>query len=590
MFCQHRNWQIDIDYDHKVDCNITVESGDGESREDKDEDIEAGKHCSWTNSKKNTGTKDSTNCLKVNNPKEKHGFFACVDTLKSQHIYPFKYSDQAEYFIIAYAAENAVKDRRQDSHIRIHEGESINLMCNFNIQSNLSNQPYVVYWIRASSESSNVTCVYSYEYSNHEPFFDFHCPIGKDFLTRVSNTTSDNPLGDHRFHNLTISNGSHSDSGHYVCALNVIKGKKGFWAVIANITVTVDRQGPSDPNATDGERTTSRITPNTKVTIDKTEQPNQNAIQPPGANLTPLYVVLAIVIIIVFAITIYIRKKGNTAKVVKEKRQDSHIRIHEGESINLMCNFNIQSNLSNQPYVVYWITASSESSNVTCVYSYEYSNHGPFFDFHCPIGKDFLTRISNTTSDNPLGDHRFHNLTISNGSHSDSGHYVCALNVIKGKKGFWAVIANITVTVDRQGASGPRAIQPPGANLTPLYVVLAIVIIIVFAITIYIRKKGNTAKGSPYSVSGRELEPYSVVQLAAPPADSVERDQSELSAEPYSIVMQNSLYEASGPSQGDKDSSKPRTEHLAGNMKQPEGAVDTGAHVYEVIKDTNSTC
>ncbi|KAI1889633.1 hypothetical protein AGOR_G00164960 [Albula goreensis] len=275
-----------------------------------------------------------------------------------------------------------------------------------------------------------------------------------------------------------------------------------------------------------------------------------------------------------------------------------------------MCNFSIQSDLSNQPYFVYWIRTSSESSNVTCVYSYDYSNHGPLYDFHCPIGKDLLTRISNTTSKNPLEVQRFHNLSISNGSHSDSGHYMCAFNVIKGKKGFWAVIANITVTVDRQGPSGPRAIQPPGVNLTPLYVVLAIMIIIVLAITIYIRKKGNIAKESkfvreqrhqigeesvdtdcsPYSVSGRELEPYSVVQLAAPPADSVERDQSELSAEPYSIVMQNSLYEASGPSQGDKDNSKPRTEHLAGNMKQPEGTVDTGAHVYEAIKHTNSTC
>ncbi|KAG9352182.1 hypothetical protein JZ751_020595 [Albula glossodonta] len=259
-------------------------------------------------------------------------------------------------------------------------------------------------------------------------------------------------------------------------------------------------------------------------------------------------------------------------------RQDSTIKIHEGESITLMCSFNITKNFYNKPYVVYWMKTSSKSSEVTCVYSYSYSdNKMSHYNYHCPSSKSLLNRVSNNTLDKPNENIHSHNLIINKSTHLDSGQYACALNVIKGNRGNWAVLNNITMSVDKKEPSDP------GTTRKTTFVMAA-------NPTQTVDQPLSEPHGSPYLVSGRELEPYSVVQLAAPPADSVERDQSELSAEPYSIVMQNSLYEASGPSQGDKDSSKPRTEHLAGNMKQPEGAVDTGAHVYEVIKDTNSTC
>ncbi|KAJ8391589.1 hypothetical protein AAFF_G00087300 [Aldrovandia affinis] len=294
-----------------------------------------------------------------------------------------------------------------------------------------------------------------------------------------------------------------------------------------------------------------------------------------------------------------------TPEVVTTLAENRELKIYEGQPIILTCSFNFSEDFNYKPYVLYWMKTSGESS--TCVHSYELDSYGFYYDTHCSFANGHLSRVSTITSGNPNSNPHLHNLTINTSTQLDSGQYVCALNVIKGSKRYWVVITNITVTVDKTDWKG----TPLSKNLIFLYVLLLVILLAigVFAIAFYMKKKNITAKGSrfvrkqrhqsgeetadpdcsPYAVSGRELEPYSVVQLSASPADRAEGGQAKVSAEPYSVVRLNSQYEASPPSpREDQDGSRPGTGRDAG--KRSEESMDMGANVYETINDTNSAC
>ncbi|KAG7468030.1 hypothetical protein MATL_G00138410 [Megalops atlanticus] len=248
--------------------------------------------------------------------------------------------------------------------------------------------------------------------------------------------------------------------------------------------------------------------------------------------------------------------------------------------------------------------------------------YGVYYDHHCHFEVDYLARVTNTTLPCPGSNPHVHDLTIKKSKISDSGQYICALNVIKNTKGYWGVITNITVTVknkvtpvtpDKNERSTPAQSSNDTMKYTPLYVVGALLIITVLVIAIYMMTKSIISKESkcvrvkrnrsgedtndpdcsPYAVAGREAELYSVVQLSAlarDPADSAQRaeGQNVPSAEVYSIVRLNSTYEASPP-QKDTDGSSPRAEHVVREGKQPEGTADTGRNVYETVKDDTDT-
>ncbi|KAJ8391590.1 hypothetical protein AAFF_G00087310, partial [Aldrovandia affinis] len=267
MFCQHKTWQIDTDYDNNVDCVVTINSQDSSSniREDKPrcknvkKDLKVEEDCIRAVGNQDIGTQRSK-CFKVKNLKRNHGVFACVQT-QLKNIYPFKSSDQNDYFILAFATPEVVTTLAENRELKIPEGQPIILTCSFNFSEDFNEKPYVLYWMKTSGESS--TCVHSYEADSYGAHYDTHCSFAKGHLSRVSNITSVNPNSNPHLHNLTINNSTQLDSGQYVCALNVFKGSEGYWVVITNITVTVDKKEPLDRTTTMTDFT---------VTVDKKEQ------------------------------------------------------------------------------------------------------------------------------------------------------------------------------------------------------------------------------------------------------------------------------------------------------------------------------
>lgn len=128
-------------------------------------------------------------------------------------------------------------------------GESVNLTCNFTVAQNYSNFPFSVYWIKTISGNSS-TCLYSYYFDSNVQLYDHHCLIDEALLKRRSNTSSET-LTKPTFYNLKISNATYSDSGQYVCALQVLKNRKGHWKVITNVTVTVNGEFNNHTNRND---------------------------------------------------------------------------------------------------------------------------------------------------------------------------------------------------------------------------------------------------------------------------------------------------------------------------------------------------
>ncbi|XP_048088159.1 uncharacterized protein LOC125286891 isoform X2 [Alosa alosa] len=224
LSCGTCQWEADVDSDNRVDCTLSKNYSNRPE-------------CP-------AGTPDLCNEIKRNTSRMcdisvKRGFFACVNDFKSDScfIYPFKPSaHHMESYIVAQEEPEMVSEPVMESSVNVSAGGSVNLTCIFTTKGNYSNQPFVVYWIKTGAESS--TCVYSFHFdSDYKAGFDGHCSIDKDLLLRRSNTSKPS-LTDTNTHNLMISSAAHSDSGQYVCALQVNKNQQ-HWRVITNTTVTV---------------------------------------------------------------------------------------------------------------------------------------------------------------------------------------------------------------------------------------------------------------------------------------------------------------------------------------------------------------
>ncbi|XP_062381236.1 uncharacterized protein LOC134069300 [Sardina pilchardus] len=226
LSCGTCQWEADVDSDNRVDCNVSKTGINSKKSE-----CPAGTLTPCSEMKRSS----SRMCgLYV-----KRGFFVCT-TVKSDScfIHPFKPSaHHVESFIVAQEEPDMVSDPVVESSVHVSAGGSINLTCIFTIKGSYSNQRFVVYWIKTAAESS--TCVYSFHLdAGYDSGFDEHCAIDKDLLLRRSHTSLPS-LTDTNTHNLTISNATHSDSGQYVCALQVNINNQQHWRVITNTTVTV---------------------------------------------------------------------------------------------------------------------------------------------------------------------------------------------------------------------------------------------------------------------------------------------------------------------------------------------------------------
>ncbi|XP_061102571.1 uncharacterized protein LOC133131295 isoform X2 [Conger conger] len=305
MVCKHRRWQIDINYDYKVDCRATSnEESSEESSEERSHDNKCKniKKSLEDCTRNNTQAEKATSCLAVK-PEENNGYFACVDNFQSKFLYPFKSADQNDYFILAFAKPKVLKSQPETQTHIIHEGWPIILTCHFSISDEFSNCPYIVYWIKTGGKGS--TCIYSYDFDLEEIKYNFYCSSENNLRTRISNTSSHDPMTNIGLHNLTINRSTHLDSGQYVCALNVIKENKGNWVVISTVDVTVHKKELSNQDTTRSK-----------------------------AYFTPLYLAVALVIIGTFVIVIYMKKKSNIA--AKESQFVSNQRHqNEDETINL---------------------------------------------------------------------------------------------------------------------------------------------------------------------------------------------------------------------------------------------------------------
>nr|XP_046201012.1 uncharacterized protein LOC124033118 isoform X2 [Oncorhynchus gorbuscha] len=312
--CEERIWQLDLDEDNIVDCTFNCSLHDNEKKCDHDPKCN---NTAFTLEKK--PCKNSIKqCLNMKLEKHVTGFFACFHTFPSndQHLFPFKPSkDQVESFIVAFVEPEMVicyPGVETKTSVTQQHGESVNLACNFTVAKDYSNLPFSVYWIKTISGNSS-TCLYSYYFNSDGQLYDHHCLIDEALLKRRSNTSS-KPLTSPNFHNLKISNATYSDSGQYVCALQVLKNSKGHWKVITNVTVTVNGEFNNHPNRNDTA-----------------------LLYTPGDPYIPLYVVGALFFSCLFVTVIVIVMLKNT-KISQESHTLRMKREQDGEeTINSDC-------------------------------------------------------------------------------------------------------------------------------------------------------------------------------------------------------------------------------------------------------------
>ncbi|XP_029495059.1 uncharacterized protein LOC115112262 isoform X2 [Oncorhynchus nerka] len=312
--CEERIWQLDLDEDNTVDCTLNCSLHDNEKKCDQDP------KCNNTTFTLETKTcKNSIKqCLNMKLEKNVTGFFACFHTFPSndQHLFPFKPSkDQVESFIVAFVEPKMVicyPGVETKTSVTKQHGESVNLACNFTVAKDYSSFPFSVYWIKTISGNSSI-CLYSYSYDSDVQLYDHHCLIDEALLKRRSNTSSI-PLTSPIFHNLKISNATYSDSGQYVCAVQVLKNRKGHWKVITNVTVTVNGEFNNHPNRNDTA-----------------------LLYTPGDPYIPLYVVGALFFSCLFVTAIVIVMLKNT-KISQESHTLRMKREQDGEeTINSDC-------------------------------------------------------------------------------------------------------------------------------------------------------------------------------------------------------------------------------------------------------------
>ncbi|XP_037390162.1 uncharacterized protein LOC108435632 isoform X3 [Pygocentrus nattereri] len=154
--------------------------------------------------------------------------------------------------------EKVTPTPEEPSSLPVPEGESVSLNCSFTFTEEYDGVSFVVYWIKTVGESS--TCVYSYDYSLYEPLaLGHHCTIQEDLLNRLSNQTKGQ-----NSHNIRISEVMESDSGQYLCAVQVHPSNKntaeGNWKVIERVTVSVHKDKRPQPARTSMTQTTTEET------------------------------------------------------------------------------------------------------------------------------------------------------------------------------------------------------------------------------------------------------------------------------------------------------------------------------------------
>ncbi|KAJ8391591.1 hypothetical protein AAFF_G00087320 [Aldrovandia affinis] len=72
------------------------------------------------------------------------------------------------------------------------------------------------------------------------------------------------------------------------------------------------------------------------------------------------------------------------------------------------------------------------------------------------------------------------------------------IETAQGSEGYWVVITNITVTVDKKDWKA----TPLSRNFTALFVVVPLLITSMFVMAIYMKKRSIISKGSAYSGAG----------------------------------------------------------------------------------------
>ncbi|XP_045076384.1 uncharacterized protein LOC121558912 isoform X2 [Coregonus clupeaformis] len=250
--CEGSFWQIDLDQNNKVDCTFNDIANDNKNKCDQDLN---GKNRTLELEKKSCINLSIKQCFNMKLEKNITGFFACFRNVQSidGDLFPFKPSkDLVAFYIVAFVeSEMVIPDPGVETKtVTKQHGETVNLTCHFTIADHFSNLPFSVYWIKTFS-GKNCTCVHSYSFDyNVGQSYDHHCLIDEALLNKMSNTSS-TPVTNPHFHNLKISNATYSDSGQYVCALQVLKGPKGHWKVITNITVTVNGEFNNHTNRND---------------------------------------------------------------------------------------------------------------------------------------------------------------------------------------------------------------------------------------------------------------------------------------------------------------------------------------------------
>ncbi|XP_036439780.1 uncharacterized protein LOC118817320 [Colossoma macropomum] len=218
----------------------------------------------------------------------------------------------------------------------------------------------------------------------------------------------------------------------------------------------------------------------------------------------------------------------------------------------------------------------------------------PQYDHHCTVQEELLNRLSNQTKEP-----NSHNIRISEVMESDSGQYLCAVQVHPNNKntakGNWKVIQRVTVSIQKDKRPQPtmttvtqttteettkKTTQTTTKKTTektikktteenidddrlkPLYVAIPIILcLLLIVLVVFIRKKCIISQGcqsvqqreeapnmdcSPYAVGNVEEGTFFGSKTADPG-----REESTPSIDPYSVVRLNSLYE-SGPSDHNK--------------------------------------
>ncbi|XP_037390204.1 uncharacterized protein LOC108416270 [Pygocentrus nattereri] len=259
----------------------------------------------------------------------KSGFVACVKSLDSGLLFPFKPSPNVvSSYIVAAPNPLITSTPEETSSLTVPEGESVSLKCSFTFTREYNGVPFVVYWIKTVGESS--TCVYSYDYSKHRsPQYGHHCAVQKDLLNRLSN-----PTEGQNSHNIRISEVMESDSGQYLCAVQVDpinkNTAKGNWKVIKRVTVSVHKDKRPQPTRTTvtpttTEKTTKKATEKTtkkateKTTKKATEKTTKKATENVSGvhPLMPLFTSWPICLGLLLSVWIafaLIRKKASTAR------------------------------------------------------------------------------------------------------------------------------------------------------------------------------------------------------------------------------------------------------------------------------------